>query len=422
MIRKRNSKLVAVATAGFLSLAMLGCSSGASEVSPSQTSDEGLTGTLTLADWQFLEPGRGDVLWAAAQEYQKAQPGVTIEKSETPYADYANKLVTELGAGAGPDVFVMLDSTFAPLSEANLLEPLDDVLGDADLNSSNAQGVVDGAQLAVTWEQVPYAFLGNKKVMEAAGITELPTTVDELIEAGKKVEATGADGFAVRHQISELAGWTLDFQNWPYGSGGQWSDGTNLTIDTPENVQGVAEFKRVMKSGIVPLGDDASTFRKKFMEGQLGFIIDNAGAALSLATGGSTTGHDIIAGPLPFPQPGAHQMLFLGVNAQSENKEIAKDFIRWFASEEGQTAFRPGLGASTMATDVPLPDAFKSEHPWAETYLELGATSKSTLIAGHETDTAEIMKIILEAVERSVAEDADPQAMLADAQNRAENR
>src|SRR5690606_348880 len=121
----------------------------------------------------------------------------------------------------------------------------------------------------VTWEQVSYGLLCNANVMEASGVESLPTTVDELIEAGQQAKAAGFDGFAVRHQMNEFNGWAYDFPSWVVGHGGGWSDGENLTIDSPENIKGLQEYQRVFASGIVPIGDDASTFRSKFKENQL---------------------------------------------------------------------------------------------------------------------------------------------------------
>ena len=188
------------------------------------------------------------------------------------------------------------------------------------------------------------------------------------------------------------------------------------TANRPTNIAAVTAFKEMYDSGAMPVGDDASTFRNKFKENSLGFMIDNSGAALSFTSGGAITGEDIISAPLPFPQPGAHQKLILAVNANSENKELAKDFVRWFLTEEGQTLIRPPLGASTLATDVPLPAEFVAANPWAETYVELGASTKRTLIPGYELQSLEYFQTIMEAVERVITQDQDPAEALGEAQ------
>lgn len=417
MINSTSSRVVAalaalVVTAGVLTACSSNPDSGSTPASAG--------GTLVFSNWQWLEPGRGDVLWDAVNGYVTENPKAKLKKSETAFAQYPDKLSTQLGAGAGPDVFIVEDSQFVTLAAAGLLEPLDSAVGDVQLNASNKSMNVKGKQLGVTWEQVTYALLGNKKVMEKAGITEMPKTVDDLIAASKAVEATGADGFAVRHQMNDFNGWYFDFQAWTYGQGGAWSDGKKLTIDSPANVKGVSEYKRVLEAGIVPIGDDASTFRTKFKENQLGFTIDNSGAADSFTSGGKLTGADVAAAPLPFPFAGQDEHLILAVNAKSKHKELAKDFVSWIVSDKGQSAIRPGTGASTLATDISLDQKFAAANPWAETYLEIGNKSRSVLIPGFEARTVPIMRIIMQAVERVITQGQDPEAALKQAQQEAE--
>lgn len=419
---KRVRSLASVIGASALVLA--GCASAEEAPAAAPETDDTAAeevvlpeGTLTFAHWQWLETGRGETLWEAVTTYSEANPGASFVQEATPFGDYATTLSTAMGGGQGPDVFVVLDGQFEIFADAGLLEPLDDVLAGAGLNSSNEPMVVDGAQLGVTWEQADYALLANKNVLDAAGITDMPTTLDELIAAAQLVEDnTDADGFAVRHRIAEFGGWSADFQNWAYGYGGSWSDGTNLTIDSAENIAAVTAFKKMYDSGVMPVGDDAATFRDKFKQNALGFMIDNGGAALSFTAGGAITGTDIISAPLPFPSNGVHQKLILAVNANSENKELAKDFIRWFVTEEAQTLLRPSMGAGTLATNAALTADFLAANPWAETYVAAGPGSRSPLIIGFELRSQEIHQIILEAVERVITQGQDPAEALAEAQ------
>lgn len=428
MINRSKRIKTLASVIGASSLVLAGCASaGEAPVADPETDDTAAgevvlpEGTLTFANWQWLETGRGETLWEAVTAYSEANPGASFAQEATPFGDYASTLSTAMGGGQGPDVFVVLDNQFATFADGGLLEPLDDVLAESVLNGSNDALVVDGQQLGVTWEQADYALLANKNVLDAAGVTEMPTNLDELIAAAQLVEDnTDADGFAVRHRIAEFGGWSADFQNWAFGYGGSWSDGTNLTIDSAENIAAVTAFKEMYDSGVMPVGDDASTFRDKFKQNSLGFMIDNGGAALSFTSGGAITGTDIMSAPLPFPQGGVHQKLVLAVNANSENKELAKDFVRWFVTDEAQSLIRPSMGAGTLATDAPLTADFLAANPWAETYVAAGSGSRSSLIAGYELRTQEIYQIVLEAVERVITQDQDPAEALAEAQAAAE--
>lgn len=416
MITQRRRVLSLTATAAVVALGVSACASDSGADDPDATSPEtveSISGEVSFGNWQWLEEGRGDRMWEAVSQFADEHSDVTLVKSETPFAQYADKLNTELGAGAGPDVFIVLDRQYATLAEAGVLEPLDGVVATDDLNSTNDNLVIGDERLGVTWEQVSYGLLCNKNVMAESGIEELPTTVDELIDAGQKAVDAGFEGFAVRHQMNEFNGWAYDFPSWVVGFGGGWSDGEQLTIDSPENIQGLEEYKRVFDSGIVPTGDDASTFRSKFKENQLACIIDNSGTPNALSVGGAITGEDIASGPLPFPEPGAHQKLILAVNANSDNKDAAKALVSWLTSADGQEALRPSIGAAAMATDIPIDAAYLEEMPWAAAYEDIGKTSRSGIPLGFENRSDEIMREVLSAVERVVIEGADPAEELA---------
>ena len=138
-----------------------------------------------------------------------------------------------------------------------------------------------------------------------------------------------------------------------------------------------------------PIGDDASTFRAKFGQGQVGMLFENSGVATTLTSNPENVinGENLGAAPLPLANPGSNSQLIIAVNANSDNIEAAKDFVRWILGDEGQTAIRAGLGASAMATDVEPDAEFLAANPWAAQFLEAAKTSRSTLVEGFETES-----------------------------------
>ncbi len=172
----------------------------------------------------------------------------------------------------------------------------------------------------------------------------------------------------------------------------------------------------------VPFGDDMPTQRTRFKEKQIAFSIDNSGGTLNIASGGALASHDLYAAALPFRHPGAHQQLFVGVNAASKNQAAAMDFVAWMVTPSGQQALRNASGPDALATDVPITDAFRAANPWADTFAELAKTSRSTLIPGHEVDTAAIMRPVMEGLERVLISGTDPKAALAEAQRQVDRK
>ncbi|MFT8246795.1 ABC transporter substrate-binding protein [Roseomonas sp. BN140053] len=376
--------------------------------------------TLVISNSQWLDALRGRSLWNALLEYRKVAPHVTLEQEAIPSAEYDNKLTTEFGAGQAPDIAIMQEGLFYNIADAGFLTDLGPVAaGVSNLNRTNENGLVKGKRLGIAWQRAVYALIYNKPVLDAAN-ARVPTSVEELITSARAATAaTGVIGFTSRHQIADFGGWFMDFQNWAYGYGVNWVDGRGkVTVDTPEALATVRAFKQAFDARIMPIGDSMPVQRTRFKEKRVAFSIDNSGGTLNIASGGALAATDLHAAPLPFAHPGAHQQIFLGVNGSSPRKAAAMEFLSWLVSPTGQLALRQASGPDALATDVPVTEEFRTANPWADAFVQLAATSRSTLIPGHEVETVQIMRPVMEAMERVMIAGVDPKVALTEAQRR----
>ncbi|KQR01151.1 hypothetical protein ASF72_13030 [Arthrobacter sp. Leaf141] len=400
------------------SLLLAGCGATPA-LDPNRAASAG--GTLKFGSWQWLEPGRGEAMWKAVQAYQKKNPSAVLAQSTTPFLSFADKLNTELGGKGGPDIFVVQDVNFYPLADAGILAPLTSVVEShkgTPFNHTIKSGEVNGVQYGITWERLNWNFFWNRGLLEKANVAP-PTTVAELISAAGEIRnATGLDGFGVRHQMTEFDSWFMDFDVWTYGFGGSWSDGSRPTIDSKENIAGVEAFGELYRSGAMPIGDDASTMRTKFREGRLGMMIDVSSTVAGILRSSKTLKSEDIgfADRIPLPSPSAHQEIVLAVNGFGKNKNLAVDFVGWVGSDEGQAELRTAMGPSTLATDVPLAPDYAAANPWAKAFIDLAADSRSPLIKGYEAQTKAIMREVMTQVERYLVDGGDAAKALATAQ------
>lgn len=418
MSRLKTSLAIAVAAA----FALSGCGSN-DNASTSGGNGGAPAGELSFATWQFLEPNRGDKIFDAINGFTKENTDITIKKVEVARADYEKTLSTQFGAGAGPDIFVIPDAYFPQLTDAGILEPLDDVVSAAKADGFrdiNANYKVDGKQYGVVWEVVPYATFWNKDVLDKAGV-QPPTDVKSLIAAADKIKsATGTTGFTVRHQMNEETPWWTDFSNWIFGYGGAWSDGTALTINSAKNVEALTAFKSVYDAPGFGKGQDASTYRSAFSAGELGMSIDNSSAVMTLVSD-KVPADKIGSAVLPFPAGGSAFAGFsIGVNANSKNKDTAKAYIQWLLSNEAQQTFADTLFPSAIATNVEASADLTTANPWVNAFSEQVNNASSVNIKGFDVKTAEIRTIVLTQVERALTQNVSPQAAFDEAQKQAE--
>lgn len=383
--------------------------------------------TLTFANWQWLEPGRGEAMWEAMKTFEQSHEGIALEQQAIPRADYESTMQTQIGSGGGPDLLIIPPAFMFQAGSAGALAPLDDAIpADAEdqLLPSNAGGIYEDERLGYTWEAVNWAFFWNTGILEEAGV-EPPQDPEGLIAAAEAITAaTGKPGFAVRHQMNELQPWWNDFSSWPVAFGGGWSSEGELTIDAPENVAAVQTLKRLYDSGAMPIGDDASTFRNRFANGEIGMMIDNASVVYTIVKDNDTvTSADIGSSALPFPVQNSSQVVnYIGVNANSEHIEEAKAFITWLFSDEGQDLAAAGVFPSTVGTDAAPPADVIDENPWIDAYRNqaLHATG-SPLVDGFELETPRIMDAVMTQIARVLTQNADPAEALTLAQQESES-
>lgn len=417
--RRRAARSATIAAA--LVVTLVGCASQP----PAEGGGQDASGTVNFANWQFLETGKGELLWDAVKGYTGDSGKITIAKVEIPFANYVDKIGTEIGAGGGPDVMVLQDLQFVNLADAGALEPLDDIAAElsGSLNSTNEVGVYNDTQYGFVWERLTYnTVLYNKDIFTELGL-EAPTDFDEFLTTTKTIkDELGVSGWAGRHMTSEIDGWTLEMSNWLYAFGGSLSDGTELTIDSANNEDAVHAFLETFASGVAPIGDDAATYRAKFGQGQVAMLFDNSSAAMTLANNPNSivNGSNLGAALLPTPEGGSASQLMIGINAASKNKEAAKDFVRWILSE-GQQSIRPALGASVLATDIQPSEEFLQANPWGLQFIESDRTTHgSTRVPGFETESNTIWRAFLTAVEDLRINGGDVSAKLTEVQDELE--
>ena len=115
--------------------------------------------------------------------FEKANPGITVKTDTVPYASIQTNLDSRFQAGSPPDLFRV---SYIDIGQYTSQDVLLDVSGTFDQAKVDAfvpglwQGVVyDGKPYGVPHQIDTSAVLYRKDAFEAAGITDVPTTLEE---------------------------------------------------------------------------------------------------------------------------------------------------------------------------------------------------------------------------------------------------
>ncbi|PPG87779.1 sugar ABC transporter substrate-binding protein [Rathayibacter rathayi] len=187
---------IAVATAALLGAvaALSGCSA-----QDSGSSD----GTVAMTLWQNSTTGPGQEFWEKTiTDFEAANPGVSIESQAIQNEDLDGKLQTALNSGDAPDIFLQRGGgKLAAMVAGGQLKDLTGGISDQARSEipegSFSANTLDDKVWAMPVAVLPGGLFYSQDVFTAAGITETPTTIDELDSAITKIKGSGAQAVAL---------------------------------------------------------------------------------------------------------------------------------------------------------------------------------------------------------------------------------
>jgi multiple sugar transport system substrate-binding protein len=404
----RRSTVAAATVVGLAAVVSAGCGS--------DSDSRGGVTTLTFAASTFGDPGRGEQLQEWIDGFNASQDDIRVEAASVPFPTFGQTLLTQMGGGEGPDLVRFDMPEFEAASDAGLIAPLDDLIdvGEYELLEQPDQFMVhDDVRHGIIFEASNYAVFYNEDL-----IREPPTTYDEFFRTAQSLTGGDVYGLAFRQTEEEEAGMWQDIFNYVYGFGGAWSDGENLTINSPENLEGLQAYQDLYDANVIPRGADAESFRRMFAEDKVAMELNNGGYAAHLRSESPDLNFSAAAIPFPVRSQGAI-LAPIVINEASESKEEAATFIRWALEPDNQVALQEVLGASSVATATERSPASLREMPYLTMFDELTESSLPQVVLGFEAQTPDIRKIVIQNVIAALQGEVDLQTALDTAQDEA---
>lgn len=365
--------------------------------------------------------------WQPFVDLVEEKTGIILEGITAPsnYSDVVTKLSSVLTAGDDSFDIVHVDELLGvTYSTAGYLEPINEVIEaekdnyPQDVLERISKGS-DGNYYLLPQELNAMYFFINKDVMKEAGVEKIPTTKEEFLEAAKAMTKDGVYGYGA----SWSKGGQLfnDVIRWMYSFGGDLYDWT-----TPESQEALQFMYDLMHTEKVmseaSLGDTYDAMNQKIIDNKYGMVFQWAYLA---DVCGDKWGESIEIAPMPtFATDktivaGWH----MAINKNSKKIDAAKEVLKVWASEEGQTcnlqmegashakvlakeeaktANRLGIAleeysAANCLVPRPMPATVNEIQDVTENYAQSFLTDQMTLEECAERATAEIQALVEES-------------------------
>jgi N,N'-diacetylchitobiose transport system substrate-binding protein len=326
------------------------------------TSDEGAAAPeappsdteATLRFWLNANDTPQPMVDAAIAEFNELYPNVTVELERQQWDGLVERLTNVLPTDDGPDIFEVGNTQAQGFEAAGAMVDLsaskDDLGGDDLLDSLVESGTYDGKFYGVPLYAGARIVIYRTDLFEASGL-EIPTNLEEFIEAGETLQADNAD-------VPNFSGIYFPGRNWHAMLSFLWDAGGDIAtqedgewvgqLSSDESIEGLTTVQDIMQNAnSAPAdSDDANDF-VDFCNGEIGMLMApgwKPGQLLDPEQGCPDTMGDKIGA---FALPGSSDAVapvFLGgsniaISANSENPELALEFVKILIGESFQTSY-----------------------------------------------------------------------------------
>lgn len=383
------------------------------------TSFGALTASSAFADveieyWQYFFDARVEAMEQLIENFEAANPDITVKMSHFPYADYRTKVAAAIPAGEGPDVVQLFYGWLNDYIEAELIQPLpasaiDPAQVDADFFPMVQAMKRDGQYYALPTAVRSLALFYNERLFDEAGIGEVPETLDKLVEAAKA--CTKFDGAGNITQVGITTGMTAQDHHWfrevlvrQFGGDPYLDDYQTVNYATEAGERALAFYigleteHNVTKAGFMDEPQAAFKASRACMHIDGSFRIGSLNSVRGLKWG---------VAELPANAEGvranysSYWVNAVTTKAEGERYDASLKFMDYITSDEAMQIWLDVVGELPAKPSVGMTDA-NANNPLFGPFIRGLAYANTTKFANESAQRAEMVQM----VERVLLEDA----------------
>lgn len=336
----RLKRLLAAATVAATLAFTAACGSGGS----GDTDASGGPVTLEFAQWWGAElpPGEFDKI---VSDFTAQNPDITVKLLSAPYASTKQQLITGAASQTLPDVVGLDGAWVNDFADQGAITDLSALMTDANYDTSQlaSQVQVQGATYMIPVVNFVYPLFVNKDLLAKAGVTEVPSTRTQFLDAAKKISAIGGEvkGWALPLDTAVPNGVQNDVMSWLWASGGTMLQDGKPNLTSPAVKSTVEYVKSLNDAGVIAPGSLTMKEQdkvEKFTNGQVGMMIDSLAHINLIKKNKPDLNFEVAAVPAEDGYTGERGIPYaswgIGISDSTEHKAEAFKFVQYLLSKD----------------------------------------------------------------------------------------
>ena len=292
----------------------------------------------TIKFWHFWsEPNQKQALLELIRKFEKENQ-CKIELTELSWNDGKTKIIAAFSSDAQPDIIELGSDWVAQFSSANVLADLtnDSIDFELFLDYSLLPAMWNDKYYAVPWIVDTRVMFYNKKLMQDAGLTDIPpTTYSELIEYSNIINQPNNDiyGFGTNGQDPHrLYKKVLPIM---WSNGGDILDASgNPRINSITNSEALNIYLKLSRCGIIETQRQLDSY---FAHGKIGFVFSGAWLLEKIKNGNPNLNFGVATVPAITDKRSGISFLgaeYLSITQKSTKKELSLKLIKFLTAGE----------------------------------------------------------------------------------------
>ena len=314
-------------------------------------------------------PKEKAVLYQCIEDFT-AETGIQVEIQYMPLADSRKQINIMVASDSLPDVMDVDNTDTATYAKMGILADITDHVNselelDQYYSSILGQNQYEGRYYGLPFTSNNLCLYYNQELLDKAGVTEVPASWDEVLEACGKLKEIGVNGFGVAgSQTTDTT-----FQMWPF----IWGSGSDVDhIDSPETVETLKFYETMVENQYMSTevvnynsGDNAN----QFIAGKTAMIVDGPWHLSSIQ---ADAGFEFGVAKIPEGNAGFKTVLG-GHNfaiSNTGNVDLSWEFVKYMNRPEVMVKYSEAENYIPSRKDVAAESEYFAKEP-IRTFVEM---------------------------------------------------